>query len=310
MRPLPEPFGAVSGGPSGAMESCFARNGAVLLRSCLDRAPLEAAARAIGARLVAGGWATPSTGGLAPAVSDPGAPDWSVLSPTPGQRQAFRDICCLEEIHVIGHQPALVELVRIVLGAEDLLVHPRPVCRVVAPVGRSGDVPTPPHQDHVNMQGTPRAVVAWMPLADCPLESGPVVVAAGSHRGGPRPHSRQPVAGVAVCSEADLAGAWMGSDLRLGDVVLFDASSVHKALPNRSGRFRFSVDLRFQPVSEPVCSLSLAGFGDLDWDDVYASWDASARPPVGGRAPRRYWCDLSLRTVAYDPSYWRADIDV
>ena len=311
-RPLPEVGGRPTGAGAGADAArLLDDHGVVLLRNWVDTRPLRAAAAAIAEVLVEAGCAVEGPAVEGPAVGGattlrPGPDAWGTLTASAELRQVFRRICCVEELHGLAHQSSLLGLVGRLLGTDDVLVHPRPVCRVVAPVGHALDGPTPAHQDHANMQGSPRALVAWMALVDCPLEAGPLQVADASHRRGPRPHSFRAGSGVATCPVEDLDADWLASDLGVGDVVVFDANSVHAALENRSGRFRLSVDVRYQPTAEPVCQLSLGGYGDLSWDEIYAAWDRRGAPAVGGPAPRHYWRDLDLSVVAYDSSSWAA----
>jgi ectoine hydroxylase-related dioxygenase (phytanoyl-CoA dioxygenase family) len=49
--------------------------------------------------------------------------------------------------------------------------------------------------------------------------------------------------------------AWATSDLAAGDVVLFSALTVHRALDNvTSDRLRVSVDFRYRPASGETCA--------------------------------------------------------
>ena len=87
------------------------------------------------------------------------------------------------------------------------------VVRVVAP----SDEPTPPHRDGDYVRD-PRTWTVWIPLGDCPRERG----------------------GLAV----DDAGPW---DYACGDVLMFDAQTLHRAGENATDRPRVSVDFRYVP---------------------------------------------------------------
>ncbi|HET6809979.1 MAG TPA: phytanoyl-CoA dioxygenase family protein [Acidimicrobiales bacterium] len=276
----------------------FERDGSVLLRGLVEPDEAAAVRRDVTAVLVRHGWA--AAGSAAAHGPRPVRSGWNPLAPAAPDRSAYREICALESLHRLGDEPALTATVAGLLGGADVFRHPRPVPRVVAPAAGSAQTPTPPHQDHVNMQGTRRAVVAWVALSACPRWAGPLEVALGSHREGPRPHSLVPGSGVLACPVAD-RDKWWSEDLEPGDVILFDALSVHRALPNRSGAFRLSVDFRYQRRRDPVCSLTLGAYGDLGWDEIYAGW----RAPVGPGP--FYWRDVGLRVEPHDPAYCRAD---
>jgi len=281
----------------------YERDGRVLLRSLIGPGEVATVRREVTRVLKRHGW----TAGP-PSEADPGAPipvrdGWNPLAPAAGDRAAYRDICALESLHRLGDHPALTAAAAGLLGDHDVLRHPRPVARVVAPAAGSPQTPTPPHQDHVNMQGGRRAVVAWIALTACPRRAGALEVALGSHRDGPRPHGLAPGSGVLSCP-VDPGDRWWSADLEPGDAILFDALSVHRALPNQSEGFRLSVDFRYQPRREPVCALTLGAYGDLGWDEIYAGWRAPAGP--AGSAPY-YWRDMDLCVEPHDPAYCRAD---
>lgn len=277
-----------------AARQAMAGDGCVVLRGLVASQEAEGLADHIAAVLGRHGWAT----GPPPRL-EPGRPGWNPLTAVGADRAAFREICSLEPLHRLAHLPPLMAVVRALLGDDEILVHPRPVSRVVAPVGSTDQAPTPPHQDHVNMQGTPGALVAWVALTPCPRSSGALEVGLGTHRAGPRPHTHAPGSGVLTCP-TDRQDRWASADLLPGDVLVFDALAVHRALPNRSGFFRLSVDVRYQRRSDPICELSLRAFGDLTWEAIYAGW-ATARTERPWRP--HYWTERPLVTVPYDAGY-------
>ena len=62
-----------------------------------------------------------------------------------------------------------------------VLPHPRALMRNIFPARE--DFTTKAHQDFPHVQGTTEVFTAWMPLIDCPMETGPMQVAAGTHSG-------------------------------------------------------------------------------------------------------------------------------
>lgn len=120
------------------------------------------------------------------------------------------------------------------------------LCRVV-----SSDDPahtTVAHQDRFYLpDGAPRWSV-WMPLGACPLALGPLAVLPGSHRRGLFPHAGD-VSWRRGVDVADDAG-WAASDLEPGDAIVFGWLTVHRALPNVSGRaLRLSATFRYRAAS-------------------------------------------------------------
>ncbi len=117
------------------------------------------------------------------------------------------------------------------------------LCRVV-----SADDPTHTtvaHQDRFYLSGDGARWTMWLPLDDCPLALGPLEVLPRSHRQGLRPHRgdcswRQ---GVEVGANAP----WASYDFHTGDAIFFSWLTVHRALPNRSGRrLRLSATCRYR----------------------------------------------------------------
>lgn len=45
-----------------------------------------------------------------------------------------------------------------------------------------------------------------------------------------------------------------------GDVVIFHSKTVHSALPNASGRIRWSIDFRYNPLEQPGGRPAFPGF--------------------------------------------------
>lgn len=135
----------------------------------------------------------------------------------------------------------------------------------------------PPHADWVYLcRGTSRLYSAWVPLMDLPLSHGPLMVLEDSHLD--NPHTRcylqmdadklgyfdaarlkhgTLVHGGRYSRRADrvrdeFGTRWLSTDYRLGDVIIFDPRNVHTTLDNQSEGYRISIDLRFQPVNDPI----------------------------------------------------------
>jgi ectoine hydroxylase-related dioxygenase (phytanoyl-CoA dioxygenase family) len=143
----------------------------------------------------------------------------------------------------IGDHPALLAVLEALLD-EPPLTRRGDVCRIALPGALHQT--TPPHQDHYYTGGTTRIWTCWIALVPTPLELGPIAVLPGSHRCGFRPHHAK---GVDLPDGIE----WAAMPLAPGDAVLFNALTVHRALPNTTAdRIRLSVDYRYQPSSEPI----------------------------------------------------------
>ena len=114
---------------------------------------------------------------------------------------------------------------------------------------------TLPHQDLFYLPDCPRIWTVWVPLVDTPIEVGPHGVVKGSHRHGLWSHT-DALHGIAVPADT----IWTSSAVEPGDVVLFNALTVHCAWSNISPtQIRASLDLRYEPASIGVASLLAPG---------------------------------------------------
>ncbi len=270
-----------------------------MLRRVAGEAAIDGLRQRLTALLASEGIVAPGEPGRPGRGPAGGRADAHGLAPGPHVREVepllYRRLFAVPELHELAHRPELRSLCASLLGGGELFVHPRPACRVVPPASLAGAAgPTPPHQDLLGMQGTSSAIVCWVPLTDCPRPLGPIAVAPGSHLGGLRPYRPQPGARVLCCDDGDLATRFAATDLRAGDVVVFHALSVHRALPNRSDRVRMSVDFRCQPAAAPVCELTVRDDPAQPWDEVYAALEPGS--------PATAWRSLALRTVPFDAS--------
>jgi hypothetical protein len=146
----------------------------------------------------------------------------------------------------LGAAPEIVGVVRDIFDAEPEL-HVGDVCRLVSPADPA--LTTPPHQDAAYLEHASRVWTAWLALGPCPLALGPLAIWPGSHRGGLRVHAPVVHGGGVVGTDVPDDVAWAASDLAAGDVVLFSALTVHRALDNiTADRLRVSVDFRYRPA--------------------------------------------------------------
>ena len=195
-------------------------------------------------------------------------------------------IQALESLHALFHHRQMRELMQVVAG-DNPFVYPMKMARIAAP--RKLGFETPPHQDAHSHHTGPRMAGVWVGLHDATESMGRLTILPGSHRRGVRPVFQARGVGGVQCVIYPDEQLWHVSDVRAGDVILFQAQTVHRAQPNTdTHRVRLSVDSRFCDYGTPVFSTNLEPhhgwrIADLDWDFIYRDWT--------GEAPKYYWRD-------------------
>jgi len=209
--------------------------------------------------------------------------------------QVHDQLYVVESFHHLAHQPELIRIMKAVLG-ESAFPHPLAIIRLVFP--DNFPVTTPPHQDFPNNQGSNLLTAAWIPLTDCPVEMGPLVVLRGSHKFGVMPlkHHLGPGNRAAKLASELTELEWHGGDFELGDILVFGALTVHSARHNHHpSQMRISVDFRYQPEGEPLTEQCLEPhFGRLSWEDIYSNWTSSDI--------KFYWREKDFSVVPWDPA--------
>ncbi|MEM9397403.1 MAG: phytanoyl-CoA dioxygenase family protein [Pseudomonadota bacterium] len=200
--------------------------------------------------------------------------------------ELYPRIQALEPLHGLFHSRQMQCLMQVVAG-EHPFVYPMKMARIAAP--KKLGFETPPHQDAHSHHTGPRMAGVWVGLHDAESSMGRLAMLPGSHRRGVRPvYQAQGVGGVQCVIYPD-EQHWHVSDIRAGDVIIFQAQTVHRAQPNTdSERVRLSVDSRFCDFGAPVFSTNLEPhhgwrIPELDWEFVYRDWSENT--------PRYYWKD-------------------
>jgi Phytanoyl-CoA dioxygenase (PhyH) len=219
----------------------------------------------------------------AKACVDPEAPFVTVL------RQFYRS----EDGHALKLHANALGLFEHLFG-EPVLAHPLLIPRCIFP--QRPEFTTPSHQDFPHIQGTTETLSLWLPLGDCPAEMGGLAIARGSHNEGVRDFTVSNGAGAMEVIDP-LEGSWVTGPLEAGDVLIFHSLTVHKGLPNLTGRLRLSLDNRYQRASEPVCERCLQPYaGCGTWDEIYAGWRS--------KELSYYWREQSPRIAEFDMQYY------
>ena len=287
IRPFTDSSGLIADGA--ALAARMRRDGYLFLPGLLPRDDVATVQRQIGAIARDAGWLRRDQP-VAAAIADITG---FCVDPDPTYLTTLRRINRLEDYHALKHHPALIDLLERMLGGP-ILPHPRVLMRNIFPARE--EYTTKAHQDFPNVQGTTEVYTAWLPLIDCPMDVGPLQIAAGSHTAGVYDFDIAGGAGGIEIRDT-LEGSWVSGDFAAGDVLLFHSMTVHKGVPNRSDRLRMSMDVRFQLVSEPFNIDNANPDGQpLSWEDVYAGWRSDVL--------KYYWRRLPLTLKPFDPVWF------
>jgi hypothetical protein len=190
--------------------------------------------------------------------------------PDPLFKQVYEQVFNLECFHALAHHPTLRRVMNLLVGP-DLLIHPKPISRLIFPNCERFIVHA--HQDHQAIAGDAESFTAWMPLHDCPAELGPLQILEASHRFGLQ--RADPETGF-IPKETAHGGSWVSGRIDAGDVLIFHSLTVHAASPNVSDRLRISMDCRFQNYHRALNPSTVVFAGSSDgtrsWEKTYAQW--------------------------------------
>jgi ectoine hydroxylase-related dioxygenase (phytanoyl-CoA dioxygenase family) len=262
-----------------ALRERLAEDGYLFVRDLAPKAALADLSDAFIAAVDDAGWLAEGSASR-DAIAEPTA---SCADPDPRYEPVRLHLFRLEGVHRLLHHPRFIALFR-ALFDEAVLPHPKPNVRAYFP-GRS----TWAHHDYFEQQGSRREYTLWLPTSACPRRMGALQIARGSH------HLDLPGGVLDAAGNAAVASRWCAGDFELGDAVIFNAKTVHRAPPNDTDRLRFSIDMRYQPRSEPISAAALLE----DWPAVYAGWSSSAC--------KYYWKRWQVREIPVDTSGVTAD---
>lgn len=207
----------------------------------------------------------------------------------------YDEIQKLECFHAMPHRPELINALQQLLGPT-AFPHPLGVARLSFPSNTA--ITTPPHQDYPNNQGTPDLYAGWIPLTDCPQEMGGLAILPESHKQGilPLDFSLGPGNRQAIVPGSLKEKAWLSTDYKAGDLIIFHSHTLHCSLPNLSNRMRLSVDYRYQREGEDITERCLKShFERLSWEEIYAGWKSDRL--------KYYWKSLNLSMIPWSDDY-------
>ena len=168
--------------------------------------------------------------------------------------------------------PKILDVVECIVGPEiysspvqQMRMKPPEITVAESLKGHSNVGATTWHQDIVAL--LPEAddteqLTVWLAITDATVENGCLVSVPGSHREGPKVHCSN----LAIASEPQVPNKVMEGreavplPVKRGGIVLFHKMNVHRALPNRSGSLRWSMDLRYHPTGQATGRPAFPGF--------------------------------------------------
>ncbi len=121
------------------------------------------------------------------------------------------------------------------------------------------------HQDIVALlpeADETQQLTVWVAVTEATEENGCLLSVPGSHRRGPAVHCSN----AELASEPQVPAALMEGrtavplPVKRGGAVLFHKMNVHRALPNRSNKLRWSLDLRYHPTGQATGRPAFPGF--------------------------------------------------
>ncbi|MGH9585407.1 MAG: phytanoyl-CoA dioxygenase family protein [Acidobacteriaceae bacterium] len=255
--------------------------GYVLVRNLLPQDDVVRVLADISQVLDRGGWLLPGFDPLERVAKISAA----CGDPDPTFKETYQQVFNLESFHLLPHHPALRGVMKMLVG-ERLLVHPKPIGRLIFPNCERLTVHA--HQDYRFMGGDTECFTVWIPLHDCPPSVGPLRILEGSHRFGYLPHEETNLHVPEIRHGAAGGENWVGGQINAGDVLLFHSLTIHAASPNLSAQMRLSLDCRFQDYARIFnpANLAFAGESSKSWEKTYAGWRSETL--------KYYWRSLPL----------------
>jgi Phytanoyl-CoA dioxygenase (PhyH) len=159
-----------------------------------------------------------------------------------------------EDFKVFADQPAFRAIAETLLGGPVIRVPRTPLRHFIKGSHRASRA----HADRTYLdEPETSCVTLWIPLGDCPRETGGLIYLENSHRapeletslreGAPtdRASDRRPISHDLAWVAQRAGSRWLGSDLVAGDIIAHVPTIIHASLDPVSDMMRVSTDLRF-----------------------------------------------------------------
>lgn len=250
-----------------SLHNAIESGGYLLIRDALPRDALSGLLNEITEVLHRQGWLLDGHGPIERMANTSAA----CGDPDPSFKRAYQQVFNLESFHALPHHPALKRVMKMLVG-EELLIHPKPIGRLIFP--NCDRLVVHAHQDYRFMDGDPECFTVWIPLHDCPIDLGPLQILEGSHRFGFQSHDKTNLLVPEIPEGTALGDEWVGGAINAGDVLIFHSLTVHAASPNASSQLRISLDCRFQNSGRVLnpANLAFGGESGKSWENIYAKW--------------------------------------
>lgn len=172
----------------------------------------------------------------------------------PGEQGVVYDVMSsAPALHASAADPALIAIVQSLLSSS-IAVHPRLILLMSLPE-RNWHL-SAWHQDYFYNAGPTSTLTVWAPLQKTTEKNGSLLLARGSQRLGRLEHAEH---------DHGFKTKWLSLSLKTvqgfddiveieaepGDIVLFDALLAHSGRVNRSDSVRFTLNLRYQDLTDP-----------------------------------------------------------
>ena len=133
---------------------------------------------------------------------------------------------------------------------------------------KGSKISSPAHRDiEYFPEGTDQILTAWIPLGDCPVETGGILYLEGSHSmdwGHVDFSSKKWISRDLNKLVKECGSRWLASDFKAGDIILHSPYIVHSTLDCNTSNKRISTDFRFAKKGEK---------SDWRWDDFWQAND-------------------------------------
>lgn len=241
-------------GDAGALRERFKQDGYVYLRGILDPQQVKAL-RGYYFGMFDRAYLAPGT--------EPADGVWSGIVPGDQPRHGVaghpaHTLVRSEYFEKFAAAPELESLAKILLGDDQVRQLPRQIVRHF----NKGPLSSRAHTDFDYMdRGSASIITMWLPIGDCPVQSGGLTYLEGSHtiskdkldvlksRRTDRPDDPRPISHDLGWTALQLGGRWLYADYKAGDVAVHSPHLVHASLDTQTDVMRMSVDIRFLPAS-------------------------------------------------------------
>lgn len=276
--------------PEQELREQYASRGHAFLPSLVDETRLRPIQDAITRHLVTRG------------LSDGTSTEMGQLKYVAGREESVADVILsstarMEALESIAQDGDVLAIVRHLIGCNEIFVHPIKWIRVVPPEGSILSYPAGVHQDYPELQGSLRQLTLWISIFPSTDDSGGLPL-----------YDRPSRRGVLPLELADNPSGWTipehylegrtAHEFGSGDAVAFNTLTPHGGARNTGAGWRASLEVRFQPLDDPISEHNLQRPVLADsWDDHYRDWTQYAY----------YWRERHPTPIQFDDTWerWR-----